>query len=103
MILGPSGQNIYPEEIEDMINNLPLVVENLVVERDRKLVALVLPDFAAMKAAGLSSLDLAAKMEDERRRLNGLLPSYSQISKFQIRTEPFERTPKNSIRRFLYK
>ena len=103
MILGPSGQNIYPEEIEDMINNLPLVVENLVVERDRKLVALVLPDFEAMKAAGLSSLDLAAKMEDERRRLNGLLPSYSQISKFQIRTEPFERTPKNSIRRFLYK
>lgn len=103
MILGPSGQNIYPEEIEDMFGNLPLVVENLVVERDRKLVALILPDYEAGKAMGLTPDGVIGELESERKRLNEQLPAYSQIAKIEIRKEPFERTPKNSIRRFLYK
>lgn len=103
MILGPSGQNIYPEEIEDMFGNLPLVVENLVVERDRKLVALILPDYEAGKAMGLTPDGVIGELESERKRLNEQLPAYSQIARIEIRKEPFERTPKNSIRRFLYK
>lgn len=103
MILGPSGQNIYPEEIESMLDALPLVTESLVVDRDRKLVALILPDFEAGSAMGLSAREVLERLEDERTRLNGLLPSYSRIAKLEIRHEPFERTPKKSIRRFLYK
>jgi len=103
MILGPSGQNIYPEEIEDMYMNLQLVSEVLVVDRERKLVALVLPDYDAGKSAGLNEQQVLAKLEEERKKINEMLPGYSQVSKLEIRTEPFERTPKRSIRRFLYK
>lgn len=103
MILGPSGQNIYPEEIEDFYANKPMVSEVLVVERQGKLVALVLPDYEAGKAAGLSEEQVLARLEEDRKAVNELLPAYSQVSKLEIRTEPFERTPKRSIRRFLYK
>ena len=103
MILGPSGQNIYPEEIEDMYMNLPLVSEVLVVERDRKLVALVFPDYEAGKTAGLNEQQVLAKLEDDRKKINEILPGYSQVAKLEIRTEEFEKTPKRSIRRGLYK
>ena len=103
MILGPSGQNIYPEEIEDMYMNLPLVSEVLVVERERKLVALVYPDYDAGKSAGLNQQQVLAHLEDDRKKINEMLPGYSQISKLEIRTEEFEKTPKRSIRRGLYK
>ena len=103
MILGPSGQNIYPEEIEDMYMNLPLVSEVLVVERDRKLVALVFPDYEAGKTAGLNQQQVLAHLEDDRKKINEILPGYSQIAKLEIRTEEFEKTPKRSIRRGLYK
>lgn len=103
MILGPSGQNIYPEEIEDMYMNQPMVSEVLVVDRDRKLVALVLPDYEAGKAAGLNEQQVLARLEEDRKKINDMLPAYSQVAKLEIRTEPFERTPKRSIRRFLYK
>ena len=103
MILGPSGQNIYPEEIEDLYMNQQLVSEVLIVERERKLVALVLPDYDAGKAAGLNEQQVLAQLEEDRKKINTMLPGYSQVSKLEIRTEPFERTPKRSIRRFLYK
>jgi long-chain acyl-CoA synthetase len=103
MILGPSGQNIYPEEIEDLYMNQQLVSEVLIVERERKLVALVLPDYDAGKAASLNEQQVLAQLEEDRKKINTMLPGYSQVSKLEIRTEPFERTPKRSIRRFLYK
>ena len=103
MILGPSGQNIYPEEIEDLYMNQQLVSEVLIVERERKLVALVLPEYDAGKAAGLNEQQVLAQLEEDRKKINAMLPGYSQVSKLEIRTEPFERTPKRSIRRFLYK
>ena len=103
MILGPSGQNIYPEEIEDMYMNQPMVSEVLIVDRERKLVALVLPDYEAGKAAGLNEQQVLARLEEDRKKINDMLPAYSQVSKLEIRTEPCERTPKRSIRRFLYK
>lgn len=103
MILGPSGQNIYPEEIEDHLDNMPYVVESLIVERNHKLVALVLPDRDAAYSEGLKDEDIEKHLEENRKTLNELLPTYSQVSEIEIRKEPFERTPKKSIRRFLYK
>jgi long-chain acyl-CoA synthetase len=103
MILGPSGQNIYPEEIEDHLDNMPYVVESLIVERNHKLVALVLPDRDAAYSEGLKDEDIEKRLEENRKTLNELLPTYSQVSEIEIRKEPFERTPKKSIRRFLYK
>ena len=103
MILGPSGQNIYPEEIEDFINNLPYVVESLVVDRDGKLVALVYPDYELAEKEGLSKEQIQEKMAENRLALNKMIPSYCPISSFELRQEEFEKTPKRSIRRFLYK
>lgn len=100
MILTGSGQNIYPEEIEEMINNLPMVVESLVVGRKHALVALVVVDKDA--AAGLSKEQLRAEIEKQVFALNAKLPGYSQIGMCEIRTEPFEKTPKLSIKRFMY-
>jgi long-chain acyl-CoA synthetase len=102
MILGSSGQNIYPEEIEDKLNNLPLVVESVVVERDEKLVALVYPDF---DAAGGESKEEAINeiMEQNRLSLNKLLPAFARIMKIELVKKEFEKTPKRSIKRFLYK
>ena len=102
MILSSSGQNIYPEEIEDAINNKPYVMESLVVEQNDKLVALVYPDYTAVDAAGLVNGDLEKALEEMRLKVNEELPSYSQIVKIKIYPEEFEKTPKKSIKRFLY-
>ena len=102
MILGPSGQNIYPEEIEGKINNMPFVQESLVVERGGKLMALIYPDFEAADKQGLNNLDLEKKMEENRIETNKDLPAYSQIVSVKLYPEEFEKTPKKSIKRFLY-
>lgn len=102
MILGPSGQNIYPEEIEDRLNNMLYVTESIVIEQNGKLVALVYPDFDAVNADHLTDVQLPKILEDNLKELNQLLPSYSQISKIKIYNEEFEKTPKRSIKRFLY-
>ena len=103
MLLGPSGQNIYPEEIEDKLNNLPYVAESIIVQQsDSKLVALVYPEFDAAFAAGLKEADIEKIMEENRVALNAEIPAYSQISRVKIYHEEFEKTPKKSIKRFLY-
>lgn len=101
MILGASGQNIYPEEIEDKLNNQAGVGESLVVEREGKLVALVFPDETLAKRMTLE--ELQKQMRENLQRLNKLIPGYSQVSDIEIKEEPFEKTPKKSIKRFLYK
>ncbi|MCQ2334492.1 MAG: AMP-binding protein [Paludibacteraceae bacterium] len=103
MILGPSGQNIYPEEIEDKVNALDFVLESLIVERDGKLVALVVPDAEAMKAPEFTDKSFDHLMTEALLVINKELPNYSQIKSFEVREEEFEKTPKRSIRRFLYK
>lgn len=102
MLLGASGQNIYPEEIEDMLNNLPYVAESIVVQQNDKLVGLVYPDFDDAFAHGLTNDDIEKVMEENRVELNTMLPAYSQIAKMKIYPEEFEKTPKKSIKRFLY-
>ncbi len=103
MILGPSGQNIYPEEIESELNNLPLVAESVVVDRDGKIVALVHPDYEAARLQHLSEADTDTRVKELLPELNRRLPAYSRVSSIEIQHEPFEKTPKHSIRRFLYK
>ena len=104
MLLGPSGQNIYPEEIEDQLNNLPLVCESIVIQqKDNRLAALVYPDFDDAYAHGLNDADIERIMEENRVNLNAALPAYSQIARIKIYPEEFEKTPKMSIKRFLYK
>ena len=103
MILTASGQNIYPEEIEDMINQLPNVVESLIVGRQHALVALVVVEKDALKAAGITDENkIHETISSSVLALNSKLPAYSQIGRCEIRTEPFEKTPKLSIKRFMY-
>ncbi len=102
MLLGPSGQNIFPEEIEDVLNNLPFVLEAIVVQRESKLVALVVPNQAQIKEAKLSAEDLKIKYEELRKKANAQLPQYEQIQEFEIQEREFKKTPKNSIKRYLY-
>lgn len=102
MILNASGQNIYPEEIEAKLNNMPFVAESLVVERDGKLVALVYPDYEAMDSYGLSNADLPVTMEEVRKNLNKSVAPYENISRIQLYPTEFEKTPKRSIKRYLY-
>lgn len=102
MLLGPSGQNIYPEEIEAKINNMPYVLESLVLQKDTRLVALVCPDFEAVDADKLSQEQLEVVMEENRKLVNAELASYEQINELRIYTHEFEKTPKKSIKRFLY-
>ena len=101
MILGASGQNIYPEEIEDKLNNQEAVGESLVIEREGKLVALVFPDEAQTKSKTLEEIQQIMRANLEK--LNKLIPSYSKISNIEVQEKPFEKTPKKSIKRFLYK
>lgn len=103
MILGASGQNIYPEEIEQQLNNMPYVNESIVVERNHRLVALVHPDYDTATQQGIDAEQLMQIMNDNIARLNKELPSYSCVSSLEIYEEEFEKTPKRSIRRFLYK
>ncbi len=103
LIVGANGQNIYPEEIEDKLNNQPYVIESVVVERDKKLVAVVFPDYDRVSQESLDSTGLSSLMEENRLRLNMLLPVFSRIAKIELQDEAFEKTPKRSIKRFLYK
>lgn len=103
MILGPSGQNIYPEELEDKLNSMPCVVESIVVDRDHKLVALVFPDTSADGKKVLGTKTLTEQMEENRVLVNKNLPNYSQISAIELVASEFEKTPKRSIKRYLYK
>ena len=102
LILGPSGQNIYPEEIEDLLNAQPYIAESLVIEREGKLVALVYPDAEAMKQNKISRETLLKIIHETRKQINQQLPAYSQIARIEIHDEEFEKTPKRSIKRFLY-
>lgn len=102
MILGASGQNIYPEEIEDLLNNYPNILESLVIEDENKLVALIVADPDQMKKNHISENQLEKIFAETIKLLNKRLPSYSQISRFTIQATEFEKTPKRSIRRFLY-
>ena len=102
MILGPSGQNIYPEEIEDHLNNMNLVNESVVISESDKLVALVYPDFDEAMKSGMTDEQIAEVMEQNRQELNNILPAYEKISQIRIYHEEFEKTPKKSIKRFLY-
>ena len=102
MLLGPSGQNIYPEEIEAKINNMPYVLESLVLQKDTRLVALVCPDFEAVDADKLTQEQLEVVMEENRKLVNAELAAYEQINELRIYTHEFEKTPKKSIKRFLY-
>lgn len=102
MILGPSGQNIYPEEIEQQINNLPLVNESIVIEEGGQLVALIYPDIENGIKQGLSLSDLEVVMNDNIAKLNKQLAAYERISRVKVYQEEFEKTPKRSIKRYIY-
>lgn len=103
MLLGPSGQNIYPEEIEAKLCNLPYVGEAVVLmNRNHKLEALVYPDYDQVKADQVES-ELEARMEENRQELNKHLAAYETVQKIRIHETEFEKTPKRSIKRFLYK
>lgn len=103
MILGPSGQNIYPEEIEAKLNVMPYVQESLVLDKDHKLYALVYPDLERIDAEGLSEEQVKAKMEENRKALNAMLPSYSAIVRIDLYPEEFAKTPTKKIKRYLYR
>ena len=103
MLLGASGQNIYPEEIEDKLNSLPLVVESVVVQRDTKLVGLVYPDYEEAKNLGFATSDIEAQMQQNLQDLNLVQPAYCKLAAIEIQDKEFEKTPKKSIKRYLYK
>ncbi len=102
MILGPSGQNIYPEELEAVINNLTYVVDSLVVEEDGGLTALIYPDYHQGELDGMSRAQLEKRLTDAMPEVNREIPNYAKIKKFEFMPEDFERTPKRSIKRYLY-
>ncbi|MDE6431081.1 MAG: AMP-binding protein [Duncaniella sp.] len=103
MILGPSGQNIYPEEIEDKLNNLPYVAESLIIDGgDGRLVALIYPDIESLTSQGMTEEAIHGLMEDNIKTLNSSQPAYSQVLRFNLMNEEFEKTPKRSIKRYLY-
>ncbi len=102
MLLGANGQNIYPEEIEDKLNSMAMVNESIVIQEGDKLVGLVHPDYDEAKTLGFTSEDLSNIMEQNRVELNNLLPSYSKLSSIRLHTEEFAKTPKRSIKRYLY-
>lgn len=101
MILGANGQNIYPEEVEDKLNNMEGVGESIVVEREGRLVALVFPEETISRQLSLE--EIQRMMRENLQKLNALIPGYSQVSDIELKEEPFEKTPKKSIKRFLYK
>ena len=102
MLLGPSGQNIYPEEIEDKLNSLPFVLESVVVQRDQKLVALVYPDNSEAAKKQMAGKNIFEIMDENRKELNKQIPQYSQVTAIEVVEKEFEKTPKRSIKRFLY-
>ena len=102
MLLGANGQNIYPEEIEDKLNSLALVAESVVVQKGDKLIGLVHPDYDEAQTLNLGKKELEEIMEQNRQELNTMIPAYSKVSEIRIHEEEFEKTPKKSIKRFLY-
>ncbi|NQU86653.1 MAG: AMP-binding protein [Mariniphaga sp.] len=102
MLLGPSGQNIYPEEIEAKLANTNYVAECVVTQRESKLIALVYPDYESMKTDGINVSDLSGIMEENKKKVNVQLPKYEQLGRIEIVSEEFEKTPKKNIKRFKY-
>ena len=102
MILGPSGKNIYPEEIEAVINNKDYIVESVVISVDNKLIALVFPDYEMLKRDNISEEQLNVYLDRTRKEINERLPEFMAVSKYRIHPEEFAKTPKRSIKRFLY-
>ena len=103
MILSSSGQNIFPEELEAKLNNLPFILESLVIERNKKLVALVYADYEALDSLGLNNPDnLKTIMDENLKNLNNNVAAYEKVSKIQLYPTEFEKTPKRSIKRYLY-
>ncbi len=103
MILGASGQNIFPEEIETKLNNLPFILESLIIERNKKLVALVYADYEALDSLGLNNPEnLKTIMDENLKNLNGSVANYERVSQIQLYPTEFEKTPKRSIKRYLY-
>ncbi|HBN62828.1 MAG TPA: long-chain fatty acid--CoA ligase, partial [Porphyromonadaceae bacterium] len=97
------GQNIYPEEIEDKLNNLPYVAESLIIDSgEGRLVALIYPDIESLTSQGMSEEAINGLMEENIKTLNSNLPAYSQVQRFNLMNEEFEKTPKRSIKRYLY-
>lgn len=103
MLLGANGQNVYPEEIEDKLNSMTMVVESLIIQKGDKLVALVYPDYEEAKTMGFTNDDLQHIMEQNILELNQVQPAYSKISQIKLMEDEFEKTPKKSIKRYLYK
>ena len=102
MILGSSGENIYPEEIEGVLNNVTYVVDSLVIEDHGTLVSLIYPDYHQAELDGLSKSELEAKLQETLPEINKQIPNYAKITKMEFMPEDFERTPKRSIKRYLY-
>ena len=103
MLLGANGQNVYPEEIEDKLNSMAMVNESLIVQRGDKLVGLVFPDFDEAHAMGFNDSDIESVMEQNRKELNEQLPPFCHLSAIQLQNEEFAKTPKKSIKRYMYK
>ena len=103
MLLGANGQNVYPEEIEDKLNSMTMVNESLIVQHGNQLVGLVHPDMEEAQMMGFNDEDLKNIMEQNRQELNTLLPPFCKISEIRIHNEEFQKTPKKSIKRYLYK
>ncbi|MCI5875547.1 MAG: AMP-binding protein [Prevotella sp.] len=102
MLLGSNGQNIYPEELEDKLNSMPMVSESVVIQSGDKLIGLLHPDYDEAKAMGLNDGDLANIMEQNRQDFNAVMPPYARLSEVRVHEEEFEKTPKKSIKRYLY-
>jgi long-chain acyl-CoA synthetase len=102
MLLGPSGKNIFPEEIEAVINNMDYISESLVISEDNKLIGLIFPDSEMMKRDNIPEEQFVAILDETRKAVNERLPDFMAVSKFRIHPEEFAKTPKRSIKRFLY-
>lgn len=102
MILGPNGQNIYPEEIEDQLNNMLYVAESLIISQGGKLAALIYPDWEQVDKAGIEHSEIERLMQGNIDQLNAIMPNYCKVSSFKLYPEEFEKTPKRSIKRYLY-
>jgi long-chain acyl-CoA synthetase len=102
MLLGPSGKNIFPEEIEAVINNMDYIAESVVISEDNKLIALIYPDYDAIKKDNISEEQLLTIFEATKKTVNERVPEFMSVSKFRLHNEEFAKTPKRSIKRFLY-
>ena len=102
MLLGADGQNVYPEEIENQLNNMAMVNESIVLQKGNKLIGLVHPDMEAARTLGINKEDLMKIMEQNRKSLNAQLPQYCKLAAIVLHDNEFEKTPKKSIKRYLY-